>query len=602
MGITEVLNHAGPGAARWLATARAAFRAHDEQLERRLLLRETTHDVRLVPTLCLLWTVSAVTAARDEALLRVLAVVGVVLICAIGLCRLLHTRLLSARSLSARSLSVRRRPPSSPRNRGMGACLVLAALAALVGCVLGLARTADPGSRHLWGAVQDRQAISVVAQVTGHPEALPPGFGRASPPRERAAVGAQSSPPCSSGCRFVARLERIRQGAIWQGLDIPVDVQCQTACAAVRYGQVLELTLRLKERDGRPGSLSGTAVGRPGLVSAPSVFEGAVSRLRQEFLRRSQAIPGDPGALLDGMVLGDRSRQTPESAAVMTTTGLTHLTAVSGANCSVVFASVVLMLRSLRVGRAVVMVVSLLSLAAFGALVGPDSSVLRAVVMSAAGLTVMMSGHQGRGLPLLCVSASGLLLAEPWLAWDLGFALSVAATAGILVSAQGLALWLARWMPYVVALGLAIPLAANLACSPLLVLIQPQLTPYSMLANALTAPLVAPVTLLGTAALAVAVVPGPISGILVDWAGAATQGIWVIAQGVSSMPGALMGWPPGVLGLVTMTAFGACQVGLLWVVAHPRTVGGFYRRVHALLRDGRASTSPKVDRCNHDSS
>lgn len=594
MSIAEFLKDAGSGAAQRLAAVRAAFRAHDEQLERRLLLRETTHDVRLVPALCLLWAVSAVTAARNEALLRVLVLVGVVLLCAVGLFWLLLARFLFTR---------RRRPvPSSPRSRSIGACLVLATVAALAGCVLGLARMADPGSHHLWDEVQDRHATSVVAQVAGHPEALPPGFGQVPAPRQHDAAGAQEAPPCSLGCRFIARLQRIRQGATWQGLDVPVDVQCQTVCAAVRYGQELELTLRLKERDGRPGSLSGTVAVRPRLMTAPSVFEDAVSRFRQDFLERSRAVPGDPGALLDGMVIGDRSRQTPESAAVMTTTGLTHLTAVSGANCSVVFASVVLMLRSWRVGRMVVMVLSLLSLAAFGALVGPDSSVLRAVVMSAAGLMVMMSGHQGRGLPLLCVSASGLLLAEPWLAWDLGFVLSVAATAGILVSAQGLALWLARWMPYVVALGLSIPLAANLACAPLLVLIQPQLTPYSMLANALTAPLVAPVTLLGTAALVLAVVPGPISGILVGWAGVATRGIWMIAQGVSSMPGALVDWPPGAVGLVTMTGFGACQVGFLWAVAHPRTVVGFYRRVHAFLRDGRAGPRQRSIGCNHDSS
>ncbi|MEZ2371471.1 ComEC/Rec2 family competence protein [Arthrobacter sp. RCC_34] len=588
MDVADFLKRAGPGAARWLAAARAAFRAHDKQVERRLLLREAAHDVRLVPALCLLWTVGAVTAARNDALLRLLAVMGAVLLGAVGLCWFLLTRFDSSRRRCSAS--------PSPRSRSIGACLVLATVAALVGCVLGLARMADPGSRHVWDEMRDRQAISVIAQVAGHPEALPPGFGQVPDPRPQDAAGAQEASPCRQGCRFIARLQRIRHGATWQGLDLPVDVQCQGVCAAVRYGQELELTLRVKERDGRPGSLSGTAVGRPRLVTAPSVFEDAVSRLRQEFLERSRAIPGEPGALLDGMVIGDRGRQTPESAAVMATTGLTHLTAVSGANCSVVFASVVLMLRSLRVGRAVVMVLSILSLAAFGALVGPDSSVLRAVVMSAAGLTVMMSGHQGRGLPLLCVSASGLLLAEPWLAWDLGFALSVVATAGILVSAQGLARWLARWMPYVVALGLAIPLAANLACAPLLVLIQPQLTPYSMLANALTAPLVAPVTLLGTAALVLAVVPGPVSGILVGWTGVATRGIWMIAQGVGSMPGALVDWPPGALGLITMTAFGACQVGLLWVVAHPRAVLGFYRRVHAFLRDGRARASPKVDR------
>lgn len=578
------LERAVQGIVGLLVVAKAVLRSRDEELERHLLLRETTHDVRLVPVVCLLWGVSAVTAARDEALLRGLFITGAAVLCAAGLWWFLTPR--------------RRRRRGTRRRRGsVAAGLVLGVLVALVGCLLGLVRTADPGQRQLWSAVRARQAVTVLATVAGHPEALPQNqgqddgaTGQGVPPRGTRELLDES--PCAHGCRFAARLQRIGSGDARRILDLAVDVQCQRVCTALRYGQEAELMLRLKERDGRPGSLSATVVAKPRLLAAPSLFEAVVSRLRQRFLRSSRAVAGDPGALLDGMVLGDRSRASPASAAVMTTTGLTHLTAVSGANCSVVFASVVLLLRGVRVSRPVVMLLSLLSLAAFGALVGPDSSVLRAVVMSAAGLVVMMGGHRGRGLPLLCVSASGLLLAEPWLAWDLGFALSVAATAGILVSAQGLAQWLGRWMPYAMALGLSIPLAANLACAPLLVLIQPQLTPYSMLANALTAPLVAPVTLLGTAALPLTLVPGPLGGLLIGWAGLATQGIWTIAQVVSGLPGALVDWPPGVLGLITMAVFGACQVGSLWLLAHPRTVVGFYRRAHALLRDGpRRSTS-----------
>ncbi|MDQ0708676.1 competence protein ComEC [Arthrobacter woluwensis] len=580
---TVILRRAVRGLASLLAVAKAALRSRDEELERRLLLRETTHDVRLVPVLCLLWVVSAVTAARDEALLRVLAITGAAALGTVALWWFFIARRL-------------RRPRTGRPRRSVGAGLALGVLVALLGCLLGLVRTADPGQRQLWSAVEARQAITVLAKVAGHPEALPqePGRGEGATPQDTGELPEES--PCVHGCRFTVRLQRIGSGATQRSLDLAVDAQCLTVCTSLRYGQEVQLMLRLKERDGRPGSLSGTVVARPRFLAAPSLFEAAVSRLRQGFLRRSRAVAGDPGALLDGMVLGDRSRAAPESAAVMTTTGLTHLTAVSGANCSVVFASVVLVLRGVRVSRPAVMLLSLLSLAAFGALVGPDSSVLRAVVMSGAGLVVMMGGHRGRGLPLLCVSASGLLLAEPWLAWDLGFALSVAATAGILVSAQGLAQWLARWMPYAVALGLSIPLAANLACAPLLVLIQPQLTPYSMLSNALTAPLVTPVTLLGTAALPLTLVPGPFSGLLIGWAGLATQGIWTIAQVVSGLPGALVDWPPGALGLFTMAAFGACQVGLLWLLAHPRTVLSFYRRVHALLRDGPRRSPPEADR------
>ena len=573
MTADHFLRRAGRRMTEGVSAVRAVFRGRDEELERRLLLSERFHDVRLVPVLSLLWLVSAVTAVRDAGLLRALVVVLLLGLASGTLWGFVRSR-------------KRAMPVSGRRGRGVGFAFGLAALVGLLGCGLGLGRTADPAWRHLWAAAGSRQAVTVIAEISGHPEPLMPATDHGGGPGPDEPTTSADSSPCGHGCHFTAQLHRIRRAGDWLSLDVPVDVQCQTVCAGVRYGQTVQLILRVRTRDGRPATLSGTAVSKPRLVEAPSVFENAVSHLRHEFLLRSRSIPGEPGALLDGMVLGDRSRRSPESTAVMTTTGLTHLTAVSGANCSVVFASVVLVLRSWRVSRPVVMVLSLISLGVFGALVGPDSSVLRAVVMSAASLTVMMGGHQSRGLPLLCVSASGLLLAEPWLAWDLGFALSVAATAGILLAAQGLAQWLGQRMPYVVALGLSIPLAANLACAPLLVLIQPQLTPYSLLANALTAPLVAPVTLLGTAALPLAVVPGPISGMLIGWAGMATWGIWSIAEGTSRLPGALLEWPPGVLGLSTMAGFCCCQVGLLWLFAHPRAVAGFYRKIHARLRDG----------------
>ncbi|MBO9705647.1 MAG: hypothetical protein J7474_09075, partial [Arthrobacter sp.] len=123
-----------------LAVAKAVLRSRDEELERRLLLRETTHDVRLVPVLCLLWGVSAVTAARDEALLRGLFITGAAVLCAAGLWWFLAAR--------------RLRRPTRRRRRSVAAGLVLGVLVALVGCLLGLVRTADPGQRQLWSAVR----------------------------------------------------------------------------------------------------------------------------------------------------------------------------------------------------------------------------------------------------------------------------------------------------------------------------------------------------------------------------------------------------------------------------------------------------------------
>ncbi len=66
----------------------------------------------------------------------------------------------------------------------------------------------------------------------------------------------------------------------------------------------------------------------------------------------------------------------------------------------------------------------------------------------------------------------GLLVVDPWLARDYGFALSVLATAGLLVLAGPLAAALGRVLPRSLALVLAVPIAAQLACQPVLLMLE----------------------------------------------------------------------------------------------------------------------------------
>jgi competence protein ComEC len=90
-----------------------------------------------------------------------------------------------------------------------------------------------------------------------------------------------------------------------------------------------------------------------------------------------------------------------------------------------------------------------------------------------------------------------LLTLDPWLSRSAGFALSVLATAGLLLFTRPLAALAARVMPRAVALTVAVPLAAQLACQPVLFLIAPQLTPYTLVANVLAEPAAAAVSVLG---------------------------------------------------------------------------------------------------------
>src|SRR5690606_25787083 len=113
-------------------------------------------------------------------------------------------------------------------------------------------------------------------------------------------------------------------------------------------------------------------------------------------------------------------------------------------------------------------VVAVLGIVGFILLARTDPSVVRAAAMGGAALLGLARNGTDRGLRALGVAVVGLLAWDPWLATTVGFALSVLATAGILLLTPG---WVARmstWVPRWVAQAVTVPLAAQLACTPVI--------------------------------------------------------------------------------------------------------------------------------------
>jgi competence protein ComEC len=166
------------------------------------------------------------------------------------------------------------------------------------------------------------------------------------------------------------------------------------------------------------------------------------------------------------------------------------------------------------------------------------------------------------------------LILDPWLACSLGFALSVAATGALLVLARPLAAGLARFMPRTLALALSIPLAAQLVCGPLLVLINPTVPVWGVVANMLAEPAAPVATLLGLATCIA--LPGPVlqAGFAaLTWVPAA----WIAetAHLFGTLPGHGMPWLTGLAGAVMMALLGA---GVVWL-AVPAAPGRAARRL-----------------------
>ena len=218
------------------------------------------------------------------------------------------------------------------------------------------------------------------------------------------------------------------------------------------------------------------------LIKDANLWQQKLGVIRAGLRRASSSEP-----LIPGMVLGDTSLQSADFSNAMRRSGLTHLTAVSGANFAIISSFLLwLMQFPIRRVRPRLLVTSI-ALIAFIGLVRPSPSVLRAAAMAAVVIFAKSHRAQSDSIPSLGFAIAIVVIADPWQARDPGFALSVLATAGLLLIAPRLR------MPKI----LAEPIAATLLCAPIIVALSGYLSITSIFANVLAAPLVAPVTILG---------------------------------------------------------------------------------------------------------
>ena len=336
--------------------------------------------------------------------------------------------------------------------------------------------------------------------------------------------------------------------------------------------------VQLGDRFTAAGSLQATDAGERSVallyangqpkVEAAGGWYGETARIRRTFSAvagKHAGITGEDAAgLLPGMVLGDRSTLDDAVETAMKNTGLTHITAVSGANCGYLLAFVFLLARAVRLPRGWAAAAGVAALLAFVLVVRPDASVLRAAVMGSLGTIAVLSGRGKLPAALLCLSITVLLAVDPWLSGSYAFILSVLATSGLILLGPRLTEFLARRLPWPLAAALAVPMAAQFFCSPVLVLLQPQVPAFSLPANVAVAPVVPLVTVVGMlAAVLAATVPvaaGPF--VLISGAGAAwTAGV---ARFFDGLPGALVPWPSGGTGVILMVLAAGAGVWLLW--------------------------------------
>ena len=309
-------------------------------------------------------------------------------------------------------------------------------------------------------------------------------------------------------------------------------------------------------------ALSGVVASVRGTVDVVKHPDDHIARVRDGLRDAAAALPTGPDRLVPAMTLGDERGFGAGDQEMMVDSGLAHLTAVSGANVSLLVGAAVWAFAWAPPRWRVV--VAAVTLAAFVAVVGTEPSVLRALVTGMVGLLAVVLGRRGQALPALLAGAIVLIVAFPDLAVSIGFALSVAATAGLVLAAAPMTHRLLRIpgvarMPAPLVRAAAVALVAHVATVPVLALTLGEVSHVSVLANLAAAPAVAPVTILGTlAAVAALLGLGPVVAVLVHAAAPFAWWVWAVGHAAAGLPGA-----SGEMGMLGLAVFVALAVAAI---------------------------------------
>ena len=314
--------------------------------------------------------------------------------------------------------------------------------------------------------------------------------------------------------------------------------------------------------------------GPPADVAPPPPHQRWAAEVRTRLAAAAaDALPTDAAGLLPGLVVGDTSAQLPQTRTDFTASGLAHLTAVSGANVSILLGAVLLVVRAVGVGPRAGALLAGVALVAFVVVARPSPSVLRAAAMGTVALLALVVGRRKQALPALAASVIVLLAVWPSLAVDYGFALSVSATAALVVIAPVWVQWLrVRGWPRAPAEILAVSTAACVVTAPLVAAMSGTVSLVSVAANVAVAPVVAMVTVVGAVGALVALLHAGAAAMVLTTAGPPLWWILEVASRTAGLPSATVAVPDGLAGAAVTLAVLVLLVVGWWRRGSPSAV------------------------------
>ncbi len=346
------------------------------------------------------------------------------------------------------------------------------------------------------------------------------------------------------------------RGREWS-LEAPVVLIADADWPRPALGTTIETTARLVPGDDEVAALV-RPTGEPLVVADPDVWWDAAAAVRRSVRDAVAGRDADARELVPALVVGDDGGLDADLADDFRTTGLTHLLAVSGTNLTLVVGFLLILGRWFGVRGRWLHLLAAVGIVGFVVTARAEPSVVRAAAMGTVALVGMGSNGRSRGTRGLGVAVLGLLLLWPRLAVSAGFALSALATAGILLLAPVWRDALMRWTPRWVAEAVSVPLAAQVACTPVVAALSGQVSLVAVGANLLAAPAVAPATVLGLTGGLLGLVWTPVGVAVAAPAAWSAQWIIAVARWGADVPTAAVAWGTGPLPLTLLTL--ACLV------------------------------------------
>lgn len=233
-------------------------------------------------------------------------------------------------------------------------------------------------------------------------------------------------------------------------------------------------------------------------------FQQWLYETRQSVIARIHRYITDPqaAALVVALVVGYREEMDQELLDAYSSTGVVHIIAISGMHLGLIYGLLLIAcgpLSRFRATKWLQPVLLLLVLWWFTLLAGAMPSILRSAVMFSFIIIGNAFGKKHNSLNTLAASAFCLLIFNPFFLWDVGFRLSYAAVAGIMLLYKPLYQWpgfenrllLQCWQLT------AMSMAAQVFTFPLLLYHFHQFPNYFLISNLVAVPLSAIILYLG---------------------------------------------------------------------------------------------------------